>query len=64
VGQAREPLAQQSVDLRRVQAIAQALQRLGVRARPHPVVERLERDPAPAQLALGVLVAVQQSLAL
>jgi len=62
VGQPRQPFAQQPVDLLVVQPIADALQRLGVLARQHAVVQRLELDATLAQLALGVLVAVDAQL--
>jgi len=62
MGQPRQPLAQQPVDLLVVQPIADALQRLGVGTGQHAVVQRLERDAALAQLALGVLVAVDAKL--
>ena len=62
VRQSCQPLAQQAVDLLVVQAIADALQRLGVGTRQHPVVQRLEGDATLAQLALGVLVAVDAQL--
>lgn len=62
MGQPRQPLAQQPVDLLVVQSIADALQRLGVGAGQHPVVQRLELDATLAQLALGVLVAVDAQL--
>lgn len=62
VRQARQPFAQQPVDLLVVQPIADALQCLGVRARQHAVVQRLEGDAALAQLAFGVLVAVDAEL--
>jgi len=62
MGQPRQPFAQQAVDLLVVQAVADALQRLGVGARQHAVVQRLERDAAFGKLTLGVLVAVDAQL--
>lgn len=62
MGQPRQPLAQQPVDLLVVQAVADALQRLGVGAGQHPVVQRLELDAALGKLPLGVLVAVDAQL--
>ena len=62
MGQPHKPFAQQAVDLLVVQPIADALQRLGVSAGQHAVVQRLERNTALAQLALGVLVAVDAQL--
>jgi len=62
MGQSRQPFAQQSIDLLAIQPIADALQRLGVLARQDAVVQRLEGDAALAQLALGVLVAVDAQL--
>ena len=56
--QSCQPLAQQPINLALIEPIADSLQRPGVVAREDAVVERLEGDAALAQLALGVLVAV------
>src|SRR5258705_7706115 len=57
-----QPLAQQPINLALVEPIADSLQRLGVFAPEDAVVQRLEGDAALAQLALGVLVAVDTQL--
>jgi hypothetical protein len=60
--QARQPLAQQAVDLGVIQAVADLLQGGRLVAPAHPVVEGLEGDAAFGQLALGVFVAVETEL--
>jgi len=62
VRQAAQPLAQQLINLGRRQAIAQPLCQFGVSAGFDAVVESLEGHPAPGQLALEVLVAVDAEL--
>ena len=62
VRQARQPLAQQGVDLRRVQAGGDAPHARRVGATQDAVVERLEGDALLGQLALEVLVAVDAQL--
>ena len=56
--EARQPLAQQRVDLRRVQFLGQTLRQRRIGAGQDAVVQRLERDAALGELPLDVLVAV------
>ena len=60
--QLRQPLAQQRVDLRRRQAVAELLQPLGIGAGANAVVESLEGDALLGQLPLDVFVAVDAKL--
>ena len=53
VGQDSQPLAQQRVDLRRSEAVANALQRRYVVDCGEPVVEGLEPDPGLGRLAFA-----------
>ena len=62
VRQDRQPLAQQRVDLRRSQAVADRLQRGRVVDRGEPVVQRLERNAGLGGLALRPVVAVDAQL--
>ena len=57
-----QPLAQQSVDLGRRQAVADRLQPRRIGAGQDAVVERGEGNAFPGKLLLGVLVAVQAEL--
>ena len=59
VRQPRQPLAQQGLDALRRDLVADSLRGRGVCAAAEAVVERIEPDPAPEQLALDALVAVQ-----
>jgi len=60
--QTAQPLAQQSVDPGRRQAVADRLQALRIGTGLDAVVERLEGDALLGELLLGVLVAVQAEL--
>jgi hypothetical protein len=51
VGQYRQPLAQQRVDVLRVEAVADGLHRCHVIDRGEPVVQRFEPDPGLRGLA-------------
>jgi hypothetical protein len=62
VRQEGEPLAQQGVDLRRAQGVAQALHGCGVVDGGEGVVQRGEADPSLGRLPFGPLVAVDAQL--
>ena len=62
MGQQAQPLAQQGIDLLRREAVADLLQAFRVGAAQDAVVERLERNALPGELAFGVFVAVQAQL--
>ena len=62
VRQPGQPLAQQRIDLVCRQSVGEPLHRLGVRAAPDAVVERLERNAPLGQLPLQVLVPVDAQL--
>jgi hypothetical protein len=59
VGQDRQPLAKERVDLRGAEPVTNALQRLGLLAADKPVVQLCEGDPAGAGLALRPVMAVE-----
>ena len=62
MGQPRQPLPQQRVDLGGREAVAELLQPSGVGAAQDAVVQGLEGDPFLGQLPLDVLVAVDAEL--
>src|SRR5712671_3738564 len=62
MGQQAQPLAQQGIDLLRREAVADLLQTFGVGAAQDAIVERLERNALPGELAFGVFVTVQAQL--
>jgi hypothetical protein len=62
MGEEAQPLAQQTVDLVRRQAVANLLKPLRVGAAKHTIVEGLIGDALPLQLVLGVFIAVQAQL--
>ena len=59
IGQAREPLAHQRLDLGCVEFVEDLLQAHRIGTGQYPVVERLKGDPLLGQLPLGVLMAVE-----
>jgi hypothetical protein len=60
--QSAEPLAKDGLDLGSVECVGDSLHPTGIIARPDPVIQRLEGDPAVGQLALQPLVSIQTEL--
>ncbi len=61
-GQLGQPSAEEALDVGRAQPVADRLQRGRIRATQEPIVQGDTRDPAPLELPLGPLVAVETDL--